>query len=80
MGVYPGFSHNVLDTFKAKVSSFAEADRTCVLLFDEIAIKAGLSYDKVRDEVEGLEDLGSAIGTRGSFATSALIFMARGIN
>jgi len=50
------------------------------LLFDEMAIKDGLLYDKVRDEVEGLEDLGSAIGTRGSFATSALVFMARGIN
>jgi len=28
LSVYPGVSHNVLGTFKAKVSSFAEADRT----------------------------------------------------
>jgi len=47
------------------------------LQFDEMAIKAGLSYENVKYEVDGLEDLGLAIGTRGSFTTSTLLFMAR---
>jgi len=45
-------------------------------VFDEVAIKTSLSYDKVRDEMESLEELGSAIDTRGSFATSALLYFS----
>ena len=55
-----------------------ESCRLCTLTMDEISLKANLQYDPVKDEVVGFEDFGNGDRTD-NIATSALVFMARGI-
>ena len=62
-----------------KVQLMSESSKLCTITMDEMALKANLLYDPGKDEVIGVEDFGK--GERsGLIATSALVFMARGIN
>ena len=61
-----------------KVKVMEESCRLCTLTMDEISLKANLQYDPVKDEVVGFEDFGNGDRTD-NIATSALVFMARGI-
>ena len=61
-----------------KVKVMEESCRLCTLTMDEISLKANLQYDPVKDEVVGIEDFGNGDRTD-NIATSALVFMARGI-
>ena len=45
---------------------------------DEVSLKANLQYDQCMDEVVGVEDFREGKRTN-KVATSALVFMARGI-
>ena len=72
-----GFSTEVEETLKRKVSAFTELERQCVLCFDEISLRSGLSYDQSRDQVRGFSNQ----GTRGFSkypANHALVLMIRG--
>lgn len=54
-------------------------ERDCVLMFDEMAIKKYLLYDKNRDKLIGIQDHGP--GRRKLVpASEALVFMVRGLN
>jgi hypothetical protein len=76
--IYPGFHDNILEALKNKVSKFGEKDKQCVLVFDEMAVKSDLSYNKYCDQIEGFEDFGSA-GQSKFVANHALAFMVRGL-
>ena len=79
LNVYTGISSQFLSVFQQKVNSMSSSDKDCVVLFDEMSIKAGLSLDSRNDCVEGLEDLG-LLGKSRHYATSALVFMLRGMH
>eukprot|EP00794_Sanderia_malayensis_P010405 gene10405-11493_t len=73
-----GFSEKSLYVLKQRIDVLPDAAKTCVLLMDEISLKTHLHYDKDRDCITGLEDLGDG-HTSGRVATSALVLMIRGI-
>ena len=50
----------------------------CAVVFDEITIKECVSYNKERDEIEGLEDFGLNGKTK-YVANHAIVFMVRGL-
>ena len=55
-----------------------DASKLCSISMDEVSLKRSLLYDSAKDEVVGVEDLGD--GKRSArVATSAVVFMARGI-
>ena len=78
--IYPGFSKQVLDAFKIKVSNMTPKDKLCALVFDEIALKHTLSYNNQKDFIEGYEDYGDdRIIDCDSPADHATVFVARGL-
>ena len=78
LNIYPGFNDDVINALKLKVDNLPDTSKDCVLLFDEMAIKEGLSYDKHIDQVEGYEDYGSEGRTK-FLANHALVLMVRGL-
>lgn len=52
--------------------------KVCSVVVDEMAIKEGVTYDKGRDMIEGLEEFGSQ-GSSLKPANHAVVFMARGL-
>ena len=66
------------DMIQSKVKLMNESGKVCTLTMDEVSLKANLQYDQKTDKVIGVEDYGN--GKRSEkIATSALVFMARGI-
>ena len=55
-----------------------DGDKQCVLVFDEMSLKAGISYNSSNDCVEGFEDFGDLGGSR-YIANHALAFLVRGL-
>lgn len=53
-----------------------ELDRFCALIFDELSLSSGLSYESHRQRISGFEDLG-ALGRTSNPANHALVFMVR---
>lgn len=76
--VRPGFLPNVFELLKGKVAGMAERDKFCVVSFDEMSLRVGLSYNLSEDSVEGFEDFGS-LGKTSRLANHALVFMVRGL-
>ena len=74
----PGLSDAAMHVIHSKVRTMSESSRLCTISMDEISIKANLSYDEYKDEIIGLEDFGDGVKNN-TTATSALVFMARGI-
>lgn len=73
-----GISQELMSSFKKKVSKMGKEDRICCILFDEMSLSAGLSYNIKYDHIEGFEDLGAG-ERRPKFADHVLVFMVRGI-
>ena len=76
--IYPGFNSQVFDALQHKVATLQPVDKQCVLVFDEMAIKTQLVYNKKGDCIEGFENLGS-LGHTQYIANHALAFMVRGL-
>ena len=53
-----------------------EQDNQCVLIFDEMSLKSGLTYNAQTDSIEGFEDFGD-LGPTKYVANHALAFMVR---
>ena len=82
--IYPGFPVKILQAFETKVMNMSEAEKQCVLIFDEMSLKQNLTYNVEKDYIEGLQDFGSdtilITETEGKKPTNhALVFMARGL-
>lgn len=53
-------------------------ENTCILMFDEVALKPCLIYNESLDEVEGFEDYGHS-DRNNKVADKALVFMVQGL-
>ena len=74
----PGFSHDIFESLRKRVSKMPEHERLCCLIFDEVSLKEGLKYNDKEDIVEGLEDFGT-LGRTHKLANQGLVFMVRGL-
>jgi hypothetical protein len=75
--VQPGLNSYMIKLLEAKVKNLSVKDKQCILLMDEVALKKGLRYCKMRDIVVGYVDDGVERST--VMANSALVFMVRGL-
>lgn len=73
-----GFSEKYLEQIKLKISDMSYDGKKCVILLDEVSIMKSLEYNKIIDEIEGFEDLGS-IGRTQKLGSHALVIMVRGL-
>lgn len=74
---YCGLNEKIMNNLRGTVEKMEDINKHCVLLFDEISLKAGLALDKKTDSISGFENLGRYSSC--AFADHALVFMARGI-
>jgi len=77
--LYPGFSKQFFHALKTKMQKASEKAKDCVLMFDEMALKRKLVYNRERDCIEGFEEFG-ILGTTQCVADHVLVFMMRGIS
>ena len=78
INIRPGLCRNMLNLFRVKIASMTKQEKLCAVVIDEMALKRGLHYDSINDEVEGLEDYGH-LGRTKNGADHALVIMLRGI-
>ena len=74
----PSLTQTALHVIESKVKTMSQNSRLCTISLDEMSLKTNLAYDSSRDEMIGLEDFGDG-HKNNTMATSALVFMARGI-
>lgn len=74
----PGLNKRLLKLAKIKVETMTSKQKECTLLFDEMAIKKFLEYNKYTDVIEGVQDLGE-LGRGPGLAKQALVKMLRGL-
>lgn len=55
-----------------------ERDKYCVVTFNEMGLRSGLTYDISSDRIEGFRDFGD-LGRSDKFANHALVFIVRGM-
>ncbi len=77
--VVPGVDANVMGNLGKIAKNMSVLERNCVLLFDEIIIKSDLTYNRVRDIIDGFVDYGEGhremkIGSKCCF------FMVKGLS
>ena len=78
INIRPDLWRNLLNLFKVKLKSMTQQRQLCAVVIDEMALKHGLHYDSINDEVVGLEDYGH-LGRTKNGADHALVIMLRGI-
>ncbi|XP_028897912.2 uncharacterized protein LOC105214929 [Zeugodacus cucurbitae] len=76
--VSPGIDEKVLNNLEKIVRNMKREERICQIIFDEVSIKKDLTYNKVRDVIDGFVDNGeghreSVIGNKCCF------FMVKGL-
>ncbi|GFO06525.1 transposable element p transposase [Plakobranchus ocellatus] len=78
INIYPGLNQGLLKALGQKINSLPSGSEVCSLVFDEISLKEGVTYNVERDEIEGLEDFG-VLGKPKLLANHANVFMVRGL-
>ena len=78
MRISIGISQGALKTIQKKVQQMAKIEKLCILCMDEMSLKTHLFYSIPRDKIIGLEDFEGGCRTN-KVATSALVFMVRGL-
>lgn len=73
-----GFSENYMEQLKLKMSDMVYEEKKCVILLDEVHIMKAIEYNKILDEIEGYEDLGT-FGRFNKISSVALVIMVRGL-
>lgn len=53
-----GINPHILNSLKTSVAKMEPENRKCVMMFDEMALEAGLSYDVSTDVIYGFRDTG----------------------
>ena len=56
--IYAGFNNNIFAALKQKLFTIVQADKQCILTFDEMTIKPGLTYDPCHNHIEEFENYG----------------------
>lgn len=72
-----GTDSKVFEAMKDTVKDWSEADRQCVISWDEVALEQHLDYCPGRDFIEGFVEMDKE--RRPKFATHSLTFQVRGI-
>jgi len=67
-----------MEQIKLKISNMNKQEKKCAILLDKISIMKTIEYNKVLDEIEGFEDLGS-LGRTNKLGSHALVVMVRGV-
>lgn len=75
---HPGINQHIFENLKCQVRNMKEVDKTCVLLFDEMVLEPGLTYDRKNDIIFGFE-INYEHTTTAQFSDHVLVFMIRGI-
>jgi hypothetical protein len=75
----PGLTQPAIDVIASKVKTMTDNGKQCIISFDEMSLKKHLFYQSNTDELVGLEDYGDGTKTN-CVATSAIVFMARGVS
>ncbi|GFN77876.1 transposable element p transposase [Plakobranchus ocellatus] len=78
INIYPGLNQGLLEALGQKINSLPSGSEVCSLVFDEISLKEGVTYNVERDEIEGLEDF-EVLGKSKLLANHANVFMVRGL-
>lgn len=73
-----GFPKIYMEQIKLKTSSMNIQEKKCAILLDEVSIMKSIEYNKVLDEIEGFEDLGT-LGRTNKLGSHALVVMVRGL-
>ncbi|CAG9112952.1 unnamed protein product [Plutella xylostella] len=72
-----GINEKNIVELRKRVKKLPKRHRICALLFDEMALAPGVTYDRNRDEIIGFNDDGKK--KEGVICDHALVFMVRGI-
>lgn len=72
-----GINDIIFENLKNRVTKMPENYKYCTLTFDEMAIGAGISYDRRNDKISGFVDNGD--NTEKEYCDHVLVFMIRGI-
>lgn len=76
----PGINKNIFGSIRQAVQNLkSKNDKLCVVVFDELAIKPLLTYNRRLNIIEGLEDYGNG-KRKPHIADHANVFMIKGIN
>ena len=54
--IAPGFTDSLFSALNMKVNAMLELDKQYVLVFDEMSLKTGLTYNAQTDIIEGFEN------------------------
>ncbi|CAI6377797.1 unnamed protein product [Macrosiphum euphorbiae] len=73
----PGINLHIQENLKHQSTKLKDINKNCILIFDEMALSAGLRYDKKNDMILGLQKNQNSQTPK--FADHALVFMLRGI-
>ena len=74
-----GFSDQLFTFLKPVVSQMTNMEKCCSVCFDEMPLKAGLSYDNQSDKIVGFMDFGEDVEPGQQIGKQALVFMVQGI-
>lgn len=72
-----GINEIIFENLKTRVSKMPDNFKYCCLAFDEMAIGAGISYDKRNDEIS--EFVNNGYTSEKEYCDHVLVFMIRGI-
>lgn len=75
--IHPDINKNIFEKLKTKSQKMKPEEKLCVVLFDEISLKASLSYNERRDKVVGFVSNGKQ--TVPEIADHAQVLMVRGL-
>uniref|UniRef100_A0A2A4JY71 THAP-type domain-containing protein n=2 Tax=Heliothis virescens TaxID=7102 RepID=A0A2A4JY71_HELVI len=75
--IRPGLNKNIMQHITKKAAKMNDVEKLCIVLFDEVALKAHLSYNARQDKVTGVVDNGQQ--RQIDFADHAQVFMVRGL-
>ena len=70
---------SILNSMKFLACKLKPHDKKCVVSFDEMKLKAGLSFDVEHDQIIGFENYGTFSIEKPRLATHALVFVVRGL-
>lgn len=73
----PGINKNIFAQLQRTAETMSKEDKLCVLLFDEISLKAQLTFHERKDKITGFVDNGCE--RKPEFADHAQVFMIRGL-
>ncbi|CAH2992232.1 unnamed protein product [Chilo suppressalis] len=75
LNIQAGICPQVFNLIKKEVTEWPEKKKWCSIIFDEMSLEMGLTYDKNNDNINGFVELGEKSS---QFADHALVFLLRG--